>query len=140
MIEKSVVLIDGSPSFLDGFDASEHMTIDEQIVDYKMSSPWDIYRVIPTEWCGPEGSRFVPTAWNGTKSDISEEKRIAGLKKSWESAERREAAAARMKEARKTMKQNYSDVRNAKISEGMKKVWERRKLEKASQQKENVNG
>jgi hypothetical protein len=135
MIEKPAYVIDGSASYLDGFDASQLVAIDDQVEDYRMSSHWDKYRVIPTEWCGPEENRFVPTTWNGPKTEASEEKRIDGLKISWLNDERRKAASARMKDTRRTMKQDYSDERNAKVSEGMKKVWERRKLEKASQTK-----
>lgn len=138
MIEKPAYVIDGQVSYLDGFDASQHTAVDDQVEDYKMSSPWDTYRVIPTEWCGSEENRFVPTTWNGPKTDDSEAKRIAGLKISWDNDARRKAASTRMKETRRTMPQNYTEERAAKISESMKMVWERRKLERASQTKEKV--
>ena len=138
MSDELLYLIDGQASYLEGFDAEKLRGIDEQVDRLKRSVHWDKHRVIPTEWCGPEENRFVPTAWNGTKSEASEEKRLAGLKVSWDNEGRRKAASSRMKDARKTMKQNYTDERNAKVSEGMKKVWERRKLEKAFLTKENI--
>jgi hypothetical protein len=141
MTETLNYVIDGPlPDYLIGFDATTLVGVDEYVADFDRGyCSWDLYRVTPTEWCGPEGSRFKPTEWNGPKpTQESEAKRLAALKDSWNDDDRREAASRRMKESRKTMPQNYTLERNAKVSEGMKRVWELRKLEKSLQNTRSI--
>jgi hypothetical protein len=140
MSETTFYFIDGEVSYLEGFDAAKLTAIDDYVSNFVPGSYWDKYRVIPQGWCGSESNRFKPISWNGNNSKSSEEKRLAGLRISWKNDDRRKAASSRMKETRKTMKQNYSFERNAKVSEGMKKVWEKRKLERDSKTKEKFNG